>query len=182
MDQDKTLKAHRAKIAATQRSSRRSRSSSRRRRSKVPFAEEFLSNPTQLEYKQKLAELEVQRIQLLERYTPSDRTVKDVESQIANPEGRAAAEQERILNKQTVRTNELFTELQRNRMSLQTLLADTQAREPSLASRLDASRQRLQDLATSSSRSRTSSRKPSRRSTRTTRTSRSRKRRASPRR
>jgi uncharacterized protein involved in exopolysaccharide biosynthesis len=31
-------------------------------------------------------------------------------------------------------------------MSLQTLLADTQAREPALASRLEASRQRLMDL------------------------------------
>src|SRR4029079_16750934 len=112
----------------------------------VPFAEEFLSNPTQLAYKSKLAELEVERIKLLERYMQSDRSVTDIESQIASLKTRAGSEQERILNKQTVRHNELFVELERNRMSLQTLLADTQAREPSLASRLDASRSRLQDL------------------------------------
>jgi uncharacterized protein involved in exopolysaccharide biosynthesis len=40
----------------------------------------------------------------------------------------------------------MYAELLRNSMSLQTLLADAQAREPSLAARLDASRERLADL------------------------------------
>jgi uncharacterized protein involved in exopolysaccharide biosynthesis len=146
MDQEKTLKAHRAKIVATQRKLAQVEEQLTKTPQQVPFAEEFLSNPTQLAYKSKLAELEVERIKLLERYMPSDRSVRDVESQIANLKSRAGSEQERILNKQTVRHNELFVELERNRMSLQTLLADTQAREPSLASRLDASRQRLTDL------------------------------------
>jgi len=146
MDQEKTLKAHRAKIVATQRKLAQVEEQLTKTPQQVPFAEEFLSNPTQLAYKSKLAELEVERIKLLERYMPTDRSVKDIESQIANLKTRAGAEQERILNKQTVRHNELFVELERNRMSLQTLLADTQAREPSLASRLDASRSRLQDL------------------------------------
>jgi len=146
MDQEKTLKAHRAKIVATQRKLAQVEEQLTKTPQQVPFAEEFLSNPTQLAYKGKLAELEVERIKLLERYMPSDRSVKDIESQIANLKSRTASEQERILNKQTVRHNELYVELERNRMSLQTLLADTQAREPSLASRLDASRSRLQDL------------------------------------
>jgi uncharacterized protein involved in exopolysaccharide biosynthesis len=146
IDQEKTLKTHRAKILATQRKLVEVDQQLQKTPQQIPFAEEYLSNPTQVAYKAKLAELEVERIRLLERYMPADRVVRDVEQQIANLKSRAASEKDRILNKETIRANELYAELQRNRMSLQTLLADTQAREPALASRLEASRQRLMDL------------------------------------
>ena len=146
MDQDKTLKSHRAKILATQRKLVQVQEHIAKTPQQIPSSEEYSSNPTQLAYKAKLAELEIERLRLLERYMPSDRTVRDVEAQIANLKTRAEAERERVLSKETVRHNELYAELQRNQMSLQTLLADSQTREPSLAARLEATRQRLADL------------------------------------
>lgn len=146
MEQEKSLKAHRAKILATQRKLAQVEEQLGKTPQQIQFAEEYLSNPTQLTFKNKLAELEVERIKLLERYLPTDRSVKDIESQIANLKTRTHAEQDRILNKQTVRHNELYAELERNRLSLQSLLADAQAREPSLAARLESSKQRLGDL------------------------------------
>ena len=76
MDQEKTLKAHRAKILATQRKLAQVEEQLTKTPQQVPFAEEFLSNPTQLAYKSKLAELEVERIKQLERYMPTDRSVE----------------------------------------------------------------------------------------------------------
>jgi uncharacterized protein involved in exopolysaccharide biosynthesis len=146
MEQDKSLKAHRAKIAATKRKLIEVEQQVASTPQQIPFAEEYLSNPTLLTFRSKLAELEVERYRLLEQYMPSDRRVQDVEEQIGNLKGRAKAEQERVLNKQTVRHNDLYAELVRNRMSLQTLLADATAREPALADRLETSRTRLADL------------------------------------
>ncbi len=146
IEQDKALKAHRAKIVATQRKLVQVEDNLAKVPRQIPFAEEHLSNPTQLAFKSKLAELEVERLRLLERYMPSDRSIVDIEEQIKGLKGRIASEPERILNKETVRQNELYPELERNRMSLQALLADAQAREPSLASRLETSKQRLTEL------------------------------------
>ena len=146
IEQDKAVKAHRAKILATQRKLIQVEEQLGKVPQRVPFAEEHLSNPTQLAFKAKLSELEVERIRLLERYLPGDRVIQDIDEQIVNLKKRTAAEPDHILNKQTIRQNELYSELERNRMSLQTLLADAQAREPSLSARLEATRQRLGDL------------------------------------
>ncbi len=146
LEQDKALKAHRAKIAATRRKLQEVQSQIASTPEQIAFAEEYLSNPTVLSFKAKLAELEVQRIQLLELYVPTDRKVADVEEQITNLTTRLKAEQVRILNKQTMRRNDLYAELQRNLLSLQTLIADSLAREPSMVDRLEVSRVRLDDL------------------------------------
>ena len=59
---------------------------------------------------------------------------------------RSRGEQERILGKQTVRKNELHTELQRNVFTIEALLADAQAREPALQRRLKTTQKRLRRL------------------------------------
>jgi uncharacterized protein involved in exopolysaccharide biosynthesis len=146
IEQEKTHKAHRAKILATQRKITEIEEQIGKTPKQIPFAEEYQSNPTQLTFKNKLAELEVERIRLLERYQPADRMVQDVEQQIANLKTRSGAESPRILGKQTIRHNELYSELERTRVSLGSLLADAQAREPSLALRLETSKQRLNEL------------------------------------
>jgi uncharacterized protein involved in exopolysaccharide biosynthesis len=146
MEQEKSLKTHRAKILATQRKLTQIEEQLAKTPEQVQFAEEYLSNPTQLTFKNKQAELEVERIRLLERYQPGDRMIQDVEQQIANLKNRTGAESPRILNKQTIRRNELYGELERTRITLRSMLADAQAREPSLASRVDLSKQRLTDL------------------------------------
>ena len=57
-----------------------------------------------------------------------------------------AREQERLLAKQTMRQNELHTELQRNIFSIDALLVDAQAREPALRRRLKITQKRLRHL------------------------------------
>jgi uncharacterized protein involved in exopolysaccharide biosynthesis len=147
LEQDKGLKAHRAKIAATQRKLSELEKQLTATPEQIQFSEEYLSNPTLLSFKNKLTELEVERFRLLEQYLPADRHVSDVDEQIKSMQVRIKAEQERILNRQTLRHNELYSEIQRNQLSLQTLLADALAREPSLVDRLDFSRKRLDDLS-----------------------------------
>ena len=146
IEQDKALKAHRAKITATKRKLEEVQRQIASTPEQIAFTEEYLSNPTVVSFKAKLAELEVQRIQLLELYVPTDRKVADVEEQITKLSTRLKAEQIRILNKQTMRRNDLYEELQRNLLSLQALYADVVAREPALADRLDVSRARLAEL------------------------------------
>jgi uncharacterized protein involved in exopolysaccharide biosynthesis len=144
--QDKGLKSHRAKIAATKRKLAEVTQQIASTPEQIPFAEEHVSNPVVLTFQSKLAELEVEHIRLLEQYMPADRRVRDVEEQIANLRARSRAERERVLSKTTIRHNDLYDELVRNRMSLQTLLADATAREPALADRLEVSRTRLLEL------------------------------------
>ncbi len=146
LEQDKALKAHRAKIAGTQHKLKEVENEISSTPEQIAFSEEYLSNPTVLAFKAKLADLEVQRIQLLELYVPTDRRVTDVEEQIGNLKDKLKGEELRILNKKTLRHNDLYAELQRNKLSLQTLLADANAREPSMVDRLDVSRERLSDL------------------------------------
>jgi uncharacterized protein involved in exopolysaccharide biosynthesis len=98
MDQDKTLKGHRAKILATQRKLAQVQEQLGKTPQQIHATDEYSSNPTQEAYKNKLAELEIERYKLLERYMPEDRSVKDVESQIAKLKDRAKAEQDRVLS------------------------------------------------------------------------------------
>jgi uncharacterized protein involved in exopolysaccharide biosynthesis len=146
VEQDKALVAHRAKIAATKRKLIELDQQVKSTPEQINFTEEYLSNPTLLAFKSKLAELEMERIKLLEQYMPADRRVTDLEEQIANLKTKSQAERERILNKQTLRHNDLYAELQRIRLSLQALLADATAREPSMADRLESRRGRRPEL------------------------------------
>jgi len=146
VQQEKGLKAHRAKIRATERKLAEVQGQLARTPVQIPFAEEYLSNPTVLAFKAKLADLEAQRFGLLQRYMPDDRAVQDVEAQIGQIRGRVTREQDRVLGKQTMRHNDLHTELQRNVFSLESLLSDAKAREPSLRRRLANTEKRLRHL------------------------------------
>src|SRR5262249_60143548 len=88
MEQDKGLKAHRAKIAATQRKLDEVERQIAATPEQIPFAEEYLSNPTLLVFKQKLTELEVERIRLLEMCVPGARHVHDIAGRMGNVRGR----------------------------------------------------------------------------------------------
>src|SRR5262249_30243874 len=92
------------------------------------------------------AELEIQRADLVQRYLTSDRHVSDLDSQMGDVRRKIAAENERLLAKQTVRTSELHTELQRNQFSLEALLVDAKARKPALLRRLKTTQKRLRRL------------------------------------
>jgi succinoglycan biosynthesis transport protein ExoP len=144
--QDKGLRAHLAKIAALERKLDSVHEQLARTPARISFAEEYLSNPTLQTYRNKLADLEIQRADVAQRYLPSDRHVGDLDRQMADVRREIAQEQERILAKQTVRTNDLHTELQRNVFSLEALLVDAKARRPALVRRLKTTQKRMRRL------------------------------------
>jgi succinoglycan biosynthesis transport protein ExoP len=146
VEQDKGLRAHLAKISAIQRKLEAVHGQLGRTPARVSDAEEYQSNPTILTYKNKLAELEIQRADVVQRYQSSDRHVSDLDAQMADVRREQAREQDRILAKQTVRRNELHVELQRNLLSLETLLTDAKARKPAMQRRLKTTQKRLRRL------------------------------------
>ncbi len=146
VQQDKGLRAHLSKIKATDRKIANLKEQLAKTPAQVAFAEEYLSNPTALTFKNKLAELEVEKYNLSQKYTDQDRHVKDIEAQIGAVKGRLRAEQDRVLGKQTVRSNDLYVELQRNLFSLDQLLSDARAREPAMRRRLKTTQKRLRKL------------------------------------
>ncbi len=146
IQQEKSLRAHIAKIRATERKVAEVQGQLARTPQRIEFAEEYLANPTLAAFQARLSDLETQRFELLQRYMPEDRMVRAVEAQIAQLRARMAQEQGRVLGKQTLRHNDLHSELQRTLYSLQSLLSDVRAREPALRARLAASRKRLRRL------------------------------------
>lgn len=146
VEQDKGLRAHLGKIVALQRKLEHVTGQLGRTPARVSYAEEYQSNPTLQTYKNKLAELEIQRADVVQHYLPSDRHVRDLDAQMGDVRKEIAGEQDRILAKQTVRTNELHTELQRNVFSIEALMADAKARKPGLQRRLKVTQKRLRRL------------------------------------
>jgi succinoglycan biosynthesis transport protein ExoP len=146
VEQEKGLRAHQAKIAALERKLVEVRRQLAETPSSVPYTEEYQSNPAILTYKAKLAELEIDLANVAQRYQPSDRHVRDMEAQIAEVRRDMAREQGRLLSKQTVRKNELYTELQRIIYSVLALLEDAKARKPALERRLKITQKRMRRL------------------------------------
>ena len=146
IEQDKGLQAHRLKIKGVDRKLVEVHAQLERTPSQVPYSEEFLSNPTIQTYKDRMAQLEIEHGQLLQRYVPNDRFVQDKEAEIANVRRRITEEKERVLSKQTIQQNEVFRQLQGNDLTFQTMLADLHAREPGLVGRLQKTRDRLHSL------------------------------------
>lgn len=146
IDQQKTVQSHRAKIRGLEDKLTQLRSQLGRTPAKVAFQEEYQQNPTSLQFKSKLAELEMERARLLQSYLPTDRHVQDIEDQITSLRGQVNHQEVRVLNKQTLQENELFRELQRNANTHEVALADLRAREPGLTQRLDDTQKRLRAL------------------------------------
>jgi polysaccharide biosynthesis transport protein len=145
-EQVKGLKAHLAKLAGTKSKLVEVQSQLEKTPVQVPYEEEWLSNPTAQTFKDKLAVLEIERFQVLQRYLPHDRHVRDKDEEISAIKHRIGQEQGRVLSKQTLQRNELHRELERNQKTLQVLIADLTERIDPLRERLESSRQRLHEL------------------------------------
>jgi uncharacterized protein involved in exopolysaccharide biosynthesis len=145
-EQAKGIKAHLAKLAGTKSKLVEVQSQLEKTPVQVPYEEEWLSNPTAQTFKDKLAVLEIERFQTLQRYMPADRHVRDKDQEIAAIKQRIGQEKSRILNKQTLQRNDLHRELERNQKTLQVLIADLTERIEPLRERLEASRQHLHEL------------------------------------
>jgi len=146
LEQEKGLRLHLSKITALDRKLAHVRGQLGQTPQRVAFAEEYSSNPTIQTYKNKLAELEIMRSEVAQHYLPNDRHVRDIDRQIADVRHELASEQDRLLSKQTVRKNELYTELQRNVFSIEALLADAKARKPAMVRRLKITQKRLRRM------------------------------------
>jgi uncharacterized protein involved in exopolysaccharide biosynthesis len=145
-EQEKGFKAHLAKLGGTQRKLEAVKAQLEQTPTQVPYEEEWLSNPTIQTFKDKLAALEIERYQALQRYQPTDRHVTDKDEEIAAIRKRIKQEKDRVLNKQVLQRNELHRELERNAKTLQVLLADLTERAGPFKERLEATRGRLHDL------------------------------------
>jgi succinoglycan biosynthesis transport protein ExoP len=146
VDQERMVKTHHAKIRGAERKLEQVRNQIDRTPPHIPYTEEYHSNPTLQAFKNKLAELEIDRAQALQVYMPTDRHVRDKEESIASIEARMKAEKDRVLSQETFRVNDLYYELQRNSFSLEVLLSDLRARESGIRERFQATRERLRQL------------------------------------
>ncbi len=146
VEQEKGLRAHLAKISALSRKLAQVRNQLASTPDRIAYSEEYESNPAVQTYKNKLAELEIDRASKVQRYVETDRHVRDLDAQMADVRRELAGEQQRILGKQTVRKNDLHTELQRNVYSIEAMLIDAKARRPAMQRRLKTTEKRLRKL------------------------------------
>ncbi len=146
IEQEKGLQAHGLKIVGVQEKLKQVERQLAETPQKIAFAEEFLANPTIQTFRDKLAQIEIERAQLLQRYQPTHRAIRDKDEEIARIRARIAEEKARFLNKETVQENETYRALVGNRNTLRVLLADLQARQPGLEARLARTRARLETL------------------------------------
>ncbi len=143
IEQEKSLRAHLGKIKAIDRKLQHVNRQLAGTPARIAYAEEYQSNPTGQTYKNKLAELEIERANIAQRYMPGDRRLRDIGAQISDVRQELAREQDSVLSKQTVRKNELHTELQRNVFALEALQADAKARKPVMQRRLKTTQKKM---------------------------------------
>ncbi|HJQ83421.1 MAG TPA: Wzz/FepE/Etk N-terminal domain-containing protein [Candidatus Binatia bacterium] len=146
IEQEKGMRAFRAKLRGTERKVEQVRAQVDRTPAQVAYSEEYHVNPTLEQFKTRLAALELERMKVLQAYLPNDRHVTEKDEEIASLKARIRDEKERVLGASTMRTNDLRAELQKNAFTLEVLLSDLRAREPGLRRRFADSRRRLRTL------------------------------------
>jgi len=144
--QDVNLRTFRDKLVGTERKLQAVRQQLAQVPAQIAFSEEYVPNPTLQTFKNKLAEIEVDRSALLQAYLPNDRHVADKDQEIAVIRQNMQREQDRILSNQTTRMNELHSDMQRNTYAVEVLLTALHAREPGVKARLAATKKRLREL------------------------------------
>src|SRR5207253_2771886 len=112
----------------------------------IPYSEEYRANPTIQTFKDRLAGLEIERYQALQRYQPDDRHVRDKEEEIANVRARLGEEKERVLNVQTVQENQIYRDLQRNVLTIEASVAELREREAPMAEHVVILKKQVHEL------------------------------------
>jgi uncharacterized protein involved in exopolysaccharide biosynthesis len=146
VEQQKNLRGHRGKVRGQERKLAAVLQQMEKTPESLAYAEEYNLNPSLQALKQKLTELEIERTTLLQAYLPTDRHIRDKDEQIGKLRAQMRSEQERILGTQTVRRNDVYSDLERIRNTLEFQLADLREREPGLAGRARATKRRLNQL------------------------------------
>jgi succinoglycan biosynthesis transport protein ExoP len=146
LDQKKSFAAFRLKMRGVAEKIASVRAQIDRTPEQIRYSEDYHANATLESFRTRLAQLEAERLGLLQAFLPTDRHVTDKDEEIAALKARMGHEQERLLTDQTNRHNELRQELQKNAFTLETLLSDLRAREPGLRQRLAETAGRLRSL------------------------------------
>lgn len=100
----------------------------------VVATQTLIENPVVAQYKSTLAELQVQRAQLLEKYTPSHPSVVALDGQIADIEKKLSEEVGRVLSAETVAVNPLHQALVQQVAQLKAEIIAAEARRDALTS------------------------------------------------
>ena len=146
IEQERTWKTHVQKMHGLSTKLSEVRGQLDRTPAQIPYTEDWRTNPTVQTFKNKLAELEVERFQAQQAYLPSDRHVTDRDEQIDKIKKRLGSEKDRLLADQEFRANDLHHDIQKNVYTLEALLSDLGRRGPEIHDRLIATRNRLRDL------------------------------------
>jgi uncharacterized protein involved in exopolysaccharide biosynthesis len=146
IQEDRQVRAHLEKMSGVSRKLAMVQDQLDKTPVQIPYSEEYHANQTLQTFKNRLAELEVERYQALQIYLPTDRHVTDKDEAIASIKSRMREEQDRLLTDESFRYNQLRNDLQKNLYTLQALSSDLRAREPGVRGRLKASRKRLREL------------------------------------
>jgi len=145
-DAEKSLRGHRQKIRGGQRKLVEITAQLARTPAHVPYSEEYRANPTIQTFKDRLAGLEIERYQALQRYQPDDRHIRDKEEEIANVRARLREEKDRVLNVETLQENSIYRELQRNQLTIEAALADLRERAAPMAEHVTELKKRVHQL------------------------------------
>ncbi len=143
---EKALKGHRAKIIGVQSKLDEVEAQLAKTPTHVPYQEQYKANPLIQTFKDKLAQLEIDRYQAMQAYMPDDRHVKDKDEEIANIQKRVHEEKDRLLDTQMFQENEIYRELQRNYLTIKASLADLQVREAPMTEHVGYLKKRVQEL------------------------------------
>ena len=146
MKKDATLRAQRGKIAALERRMTEVERQLAETPEIVDYAQEYQANPALDLYRSRLADLQMKRADLVQRFLPGDRHVSDLDAEIAQLRTHMAREETRVQGKRTVRRNALYDELERRHSSLETAMADAKSRLPGREAGLEAAESRLAEL------------------------------------
>jgi uncharacterized protein involved in exopolysaccharide biosynthesis len=144
--QEVNLRTFRDKMIGTEKKLQAVRDQFAQVPAQVAYSEEYVPNPTLQTFKNKLAEIEVERSALLQAYLPNDRHVSDKDQAITVIRQNMQREQDRVLSNQTMRMNELRSDMQRNVYAVEVLLTALRAREPGIKARLAVTKKRLREL------------------------------------
>ena len=146
IEQDKTLATHRGKIKAVERKLVSLQGQIKTQPETETHAEEYIANPTIQAYKDKLTVMQLEFTQLEQQYMPGDRHLRDKQQQIDSVLAKLGQQQGRVLSKQTVQRNSLRDDLTKNLLALRTLQEDLEARQPSIETRLEKTKSRVNEL------------------------------------
>lgn len=143
---EKALSAHAAKIQGARERLDAVRAQMKETPEIVDFSSEVQQNPARQRYEGQLADLEIKRVEALQRYLPADRHVQDLDNQITELKHRMQGENQTIVGKRILRRNDLHEDLEREAFHLESQLADLESRQPARVTAFDGAKRRLDEL------------------------------------